>query len=275
MRREQKCCKGEIRVQTTLNTKVTFEGTGLHSGAAVRVVLHPAAADSGIVFRRSDLAGRPLLPALWHDVIVSPLNTRLSSKAGVTVSTIEHLMAALAGCGVHNVLIDVDGPEIPILDGSAASFVRGIVNAGLRLLPAPLRAIEILEDVCVSDGIAFATLSPSASLQIDFEIEFADAAIGRQQKTLNMANGAFVRELCDSRTFCRSADVDIMHANGLALGGSVDNAVVVDGDKILTPVVCGMPTRPCVTRCLMPWAISIPPVRRSLGATPGRVRDMR
>lgn len=222
-------------MQTTLNTKVTFEGTGLHSGAAVRVVLHPAAADSGIVFRRSDLAGRPLLPALWHDVIVSPLNTRLSSKAGVTVSTIEHLMAALAGCGVHNVLIDVDGPEIPILDGSAASFVRGIVNAGLRLLPAPLRAIEILEDVCVSDGIAFATLSPSASLQIDFEIEFADAAIGRQQKTLNMANGAFVRELCDSRTFCRSADVDIMHANGLALGGSVDNAVVVDGDKILTP----------------------------------------
>lgn len=222
-------------MQTTLKTEVTFEGIGLHSGAAVRVVLHPAAADTGIVFRRSDLADQPMLPALWRNVIVSPLNTRLSNAAGVTVSTIEHLMAALAGCGVHNVLVDVNGPEVPILDGSAASFVRAIVSAGLCHLSAPLRAIEILEEVSVSEGLAFATLSPSASLQIDFEIEFSDAAIGRQRKTLNMANGAFVRELCDSRTFCRSSDVDAMHAKGLALGGSVENAVVFDGDQVMTP----------------------------------------
>ena len=222
-------------MQTTLKTDVTFEGIGLHSGEAVRVVLHPAAANTGIVFRRTDVTGRPTLPADYRDVMISPLNTRLSNADGVTVSTIEHLMAALAGCGVHNVLIDVDGAEVPILDGSAVSFVRGIVSAGLTRLSAPLRAIEILRDVEVSDGGATAKLSPSTTLQIDFEIVFDDAAIGRQKKTLNMANGAFVRQLCDSRTFCRSADVDAMRANGLALGGTVENAVVVDGDKILTP----------------------------------------
>jgi len=222
-------------VQTTLKTDVTFEGTGLHSGEAVRVVLHPAAANTGIVFRRTDVTGLPTLPANYRDVIVSPLNTRLGNEDGVTISTIEHLMAALAGCGVHNVLIDVDGPEVPILDGSAVSFVRGIVSAGVTRQSAPLRAIEILSEVEVSDGRATAKLSPSTSLQIDFEIAFEDAAIGRQRKTLNMANGAFVRQLCDSRTFCRSSDVDAMRANGLALGGTMENAVVVDGDRILTP----------------------------------------
>jgi len=222
-------------LQTTLKSDVSFEGIGLHSGAPVRVVLHPASANTGIVFRRTDIAEFPMLPARWNDVVVSPLNTRLTNASGVTVSTIEHLMAALAGCGVHNVMIDIDGPEVPILDGSAASFVRGIVEAGLTRLSAPLRAIEILKDVAVSDGPAFARLSPATTLQIEFEIEFEDAAIGRQKKTLNMANGAFVRELCDSRTFCRSADVDAMRANGLALGGTMENAVVVDGDKVLTP----------------------------------------
>lgn len=222
-------------MQTTLKSLVEFEGIGLHSGAPVCVVLRPAPANSGIVFRRTDVAGRPTLRAHWSDVVVSPLNTRLANASGVTVSTVEHLMAALAGCGVHNVMIDIDGPEVPILDGSAATFVRGIVEAGLTRQSAPLRAIEILKDVSVSDGTAVARLSPATTLQIAFEIDFADAAIGRQKKTLNMANGAFIRELCDSRTFCRSADVDAMRANGLALGGTVENAVVVDGDRILTP----------------------------------------
>ncbi|WP_106743855.1 UDP-3-O-acyl-N-acetylglucosamine deacetylase [Yoonia maritima] len=222
-------------MQTTLKSRVTFDGIGLHSGAPVTIVLHPAAANTGVVFRRVDLTGTPQLAAKWDSVIVSPLNTRLTNADGVTVSTIEHLMAALSGCGVHNVLVDIDGPEVPILDGSAATFVRGIVNAGLTRLSAPLRAIEILKDVSVSEGEAFAQLSPATSLQIDFAIDFADAAIGKQRKTLNMANGTFVRELCDSRTFCRSADVDAMRANGLALGGTMENAVVVDGATVLTP----------------------------------------
>lgn len=222
-------------MQTTLKSDLNFEGIGLHSAAPARVVLRPASANTGIVFRRTDIAERPMLQARWDDVVISPLNTRLTDASGVTVSTIEHLMAALAGCGVHNVIIDIDGPEVPILDGSAANFVRGIVEVGLKRLSAPLRVIEILKDVSVSDGSAYARLSPATTLQIEFEIDFEDAAIGRQKKTLNMANGAFVRELCDSRTFCRAADVDAMRTNGLALGGTVKNAVVVDGDKVLTP----------------------------------------
>ena len=199
------------------------------------LVLRPAPANNGIVFRRVDIAGDNALTAVWDNVAVSPLNTRLSNSAGVTVSTIEHLMAALAGTGVHNVVVDIDGPEVPIMDGSAAAFVRGIVGAGLTRLSAPLYAIEILSDVIVEDRPAMAMLSPATSLQIDFDIDFADAAIGRQAKTLNMANGVFVRELCDSRTFCRSSDVDAMRANGLALGGTLENAVVVDGDQVLSP----------------------------------------
>ena len=222
-------------MQTTLRSFVEFEGIGLHTGSAVKMVVRPAKANTGIRFRRVDLPGSPVIPAIWSRVMVSPLNTRLVNDDGVFVSTIEHIMAALAGCGVHNATIDIDGPEAPIMDGSAASFVRGIVEAGLTRLGAPLRAIEVLEPVSVTDGDATASLGPSTSLQIDFSIDFADGAIGHQQKTLNLANGAFVRELCDSRTFCRAADVDAMRASGLALGGSVENAVVVDGDAILTP----------------------------------------
>jgi UDP-3-O-[3-hydroxymyristoyl] N-acetylglucosamine deacetylase len=222
-------------VQTTLKSVVTFEGIGLHTGAAVTLVLRPAPANTGIVFRRVDLPDQPMLPAIWDQIVVSPLNTRLMNADGVIVSTVEHLMAAFAGTGLHNVIVDIDGPEVPIMDGSAATFVRTIVYTGLTRLSAPLYAIEILRDVWVVDGASSAKLSPATSLQIAFDIDFADAAIGHQAKTLNMANGAFVRELCDSRTFCRSADVDAMRANGLALGGTLENAVVVDGDQVLSP----------------------------------------
>jgi UDP-3-O-[3-hydroxymyristoyl] N-acetylglucosamine deacetylase len=221
-------------VQTTLKSAVTFEGTGLHAGLPAKITVHPAKANTGIVFNRTDV-NDGLVPAVWDHVEVSPLNTRLRNASGVTVSTIEHLMAALAGCGVHNALIDIDGPEVPILDGSSAAFVRGIVRAGVTRLSAPLRAIEILDDIVVTQGAASARLSPATTLQIAFEIDFADAAIGHQTKTLSMANGTFVRELCDSRTFCRQADVDEMRANGLALGGTLLNAVVVDGDAVLSP----------------------------------------
>ena len=215
---------------------MTFEGRGLHTGRVCRVDVRPAAVDSGVVFRRSDVDGADaIIPAHWDRVIVSPLNTRLCNEAGTTISTIEHVMAALSGCGIHNAEVVVSGPELPIMDGSSAAFVRGIVHAGVIGQSAPLRAIEILKPVSVEKGGASASLLPATSLQIDFTIDFEDPAIGRQQKTLNMANGSFVRELCDSRTFCRQSDVDAMHANGMALGGSLSNAVVVDGNKVLTP----------------------------------------
>ncbi len=223
-------------MQTTLQSAVSFEGLGLHFGMPVKVTVRPAPAGHGIVFRRSDIGGpTALVPALWRHVEQTPLNTRIVNAHGVAVATIEHLMAALSGTGIHNALIDIDGPEVPILDGSAAAFVRGLVNAGVTRLDAPMRAIEIRDVIEVRQGMAMARLSPATSLQIDFAIDFTDAAIGRQSKVLNMANGTFVRELCDSRTFCRQADVNAMRAQGLALGGTLDNAVVVDGDAVLTP----------------------------------------
>ena len=222
-------------MQTTLKTAVTFDGIGLHSGRPARLTVKPARAGHGIVFRRLDAAAQGVdLPARWDHVEVSPLNTRLR-VGDTTVSTIEHVMAALAGCGVHNALVEIDGPEVPIMDGSSSAFVRGIVHAGVRRMQPATQAIKILDEVRVSHGDAWASLAPATSLQIDFHIDFDDAAIGRQSKTLNMANGSFVHELCDSRTFCRSADVEAMRAQGLALGGSVENAVVVDGDRVLTP----------------------------------------
>ena len=176
-----------------------------------------------------------MIPARWDVVEQTPLCTRLVNSASVSISTVEHVMAALAGCGIHNALIEIDGPEVPILDGSSAPFVRGFLDAGIHAQFGDVNAIEILKPVSVSRGAATATLSPSTELKIDFHIDFEDAAIGVQDKALNMVNGSFVRELCASRTFCRKADVDAMRASGLALGGTLDNAVVVDGADVLSP----------------------------------------
>lgn len=224
-------------VQTTIKTAISFSGKGLHSGQPATVTIRPAGAHHGIWFSRSDVhVGDRLIPARWDAVNRSPLCTKLENAAGLSVSTVEHLMAALAGCGIHNALIEIDGGEVPILDGSAAPFVRGIMQRGVRALSAPVRVFEVLKSVTVMDGDASATIAPSHTMVIDFEIDFVDAAIGRQKKSLVMNNGSFARELCDSRTFCRQADVLSMQANGLALGGNPgENAVVFDGDKVLSP----------------------------------------
>ena len=199
------------------------------------MTVRPAAADHGIRFRRTDLAGDAVVPALWHAVEQSRLCTLIANAAGAHVSTIEHVMAAFAGCGIQNALVEIDGPEVPILDGSAAPFVHAFLAAGVVAQDQPVRAIRVRRLVEVRDGDALARLEPSDTLHIAFEIEFTDKAIGHQEKTLNMANGAFVRELSASRTFCRQSDVDDMRARGLALGGTLDNAVVVEGDRVLSP----------------------------------------
>ena len=223
-------------MQNTLIRSVTFTGVGLHSGAPVTMTVHPAAEDHGICFRRTDVVtGDAQVPAQWDAVVPSRLCTLVANAAGVSVSTIEHIMAALAGSAIHNALIDIDGPEVPILDGSAAPFVSGFLDAGIVAQGAPVRAIRVLKAIEVCEGEAVARLEPSDMLEIAFQIDFAEAAIGRQDKVLNMANGAFVRELSDSRTFCRNAEVVAMRERGLALGGTLENAVVFEGDKVLSP----------------------------------------
>jgi UDP-3-O-[3-hydroxymyristoyl] N-acetylglucosamine deacetylase len=223
-------------VQNTVKSAVTFKGLGLHTGEPVRMVVRPASADYGIWFRRVDLTkGDTLIAARWDTVVPSKLCTLVANDDGASVSTIEHIMAALAGLAINNALIEIDGPEVPILDGSAAPFVAALLYKGVQPQNAPSRAIRVLKSVEVRDGEAVARLDPAEMLEIDFSIDFTDAAIGRQARRLNMSNGAFVRELSDSRTFCRQSDVDAMRARGLALGGTMDNAVVFDGDRVLTP----------------------------------------
>ncbi|VAW02913.1 UDP-3-O-[3-hydroxymyristoyl] N-acetylglucosamine deacetylase [hydrothermal vent metagenome] len=223
-------------MQNTIISPLSFDGVGLHSGMPAQVKILPADKDHGIVFYRVDQAAdKNVIPALWNNVDQTPLCTRLVNAQGVSVATVEHVMAALVGCAIHNAKIEVNGPEIPILDGSSAPFVRGILSRGVHSFDDPIKALRILKPVKVQNGRAWARLSPHETLLIEFSIEFEDRAIGAQKKLLNMSNGSFVRELCNSRTFCRKVDIDRMRANKLALGGTLENAVVVDGTKVLSP----------------------------------------
>lgn len=197
--------------------------------------VRPAPAGSGIWFRRTDVVGDAWIPARWDAVTPSALCTRITNSSGISVSTVEHLMAAIAGVGLSNAVVDIDGPEVPIADGSAAGFVAGLLGRGLVRQSDPVLAVEVLRKVEVTAGKARASLEPSQRTRLSFEIDFPDGAIGRQAKSLDLANGAFVRELCDSRTFCRLSDVEAMRAEGLILGGTLDNAVVVDGDHVVSP----------------------------------------
>ena len=233
-------------MQCTIESSVAFDGVGLHSGAPARAVICPAEPDTGIVFRRTDRdPAEADVPALWNLVRQSPLQTSLTNRHGVSVSTVEHVMAALAGCGVHNAVVEVDGEELPILDGSAAPFVRGILAQPERRSDRPIRAVRVLAPVEVIRGDSSARLEPCDTLEIDFEIDFADEAIGRQSRTLNMANGAFVHELAECRTFCTRADAAAMLALGLGRGGIPgENAVVFDGGRIISPGGVRRPDEP-------------------------------
>lgn len=223
-------------MQHTLCHAVQLTGIGLHSGAAVSMTLRPASVGHGIAFRRTDIPGRAgLIPARWDAVQSTRLCTLIGNGAGATVSTVEHVMAALAGTGVHNAVVEIDGPELPILDGSAAPIARAILTAGLRAQGAPVRALRIREAVEVAEGAVWARLEPAPGMHIAFTIEFPVAAIGRQSCALDMANGAFLRELSDCRTFALASEIEALRAAGLARGGSLANAVVFDGARVLNP----------------------------------------
>ena len=223
-------------MQTTVSKPVVFEGIGLHSGLNSKLIVMPAGIDFGICFKRIDIKlGNNYVPASWGNIVNSDLCTRLSNSEGITVSTVEHLMAAIAGCGINNALIEIDGPEVPILDGSAVAFVKEILRTGIKLQNHPVKAVRILKTVDYKKELAWAKFEPSENPIISFSIEFSDEAIGAQSKTLDMSNGSFVRELCDSRTFCSYSTVEAMRSKGLALGGSYKNALVVEGRNVLSP----------------------------------------
>ncbi len=224
-------------MQHTVKSEIEFQGVGLHSGCPVQMVIKPAPAGHGIWFRRADVEQRKAwIPALWNAVRSTHLCTSLMNDDGIGVSTVEHVLAALSGCNVQNTIIEIDAPEVPILDGSAVPFVRAIVNCGLQTLDKPIRAVKVLKKIKVEKAGSEAELRPADTLRIELQIDFANCAIGQQAKTLTMNNGAFARELSDSRTFCRLDDIEPMLASGLVKGGSPgQNAVVFDDREVISP----------------------------------------
>jgi len=222
--------------QHTLRSPALFAGVGVHTGEYTRVTVRPAAADTGIVFVRTDVKDCDNRVAATGDAVCkTQLGTVIGNAAGVTVATIEHLMAALAMLGIDNAWVDVDGPEMPIMDGSSEPFVRVLDRAGKRAQDAARAFIEILETVEVIDGDKRATLKPADRFEIAFEIAFDSAAIGRQSVDLVMDEQAFRDELANCRTFGFLSDVEALRAMGLARGGSMDNCVVIDEGQVLNP----------------------------------------
>ncbi|PZQ55241.1 MAG: UDP-3-O-[3-hydroxymyristoyl] N-acetylglucosamine deacetylase [Phenylobacterium zucineum] len=222
--------------QHTVRSPALFAGIGVHTGEYTRVSVRPAAAGAGIVFVRTDVRDRDnRVPVSGEAVCKTQLGTVITNDSGVTVSTIEHLMAAFAMLGVDNAVVEVDGPEMPIMDGSSAPFVRILDRAGLRPQEAPRRYIEILETVEVVEGDKRAALKPADGFEMAFEIRFPTAAIGRQAIDMPMDERAFREELADCRTFGFLREVEALRAMGLARGGSMDNCVVIDGDRVLNP----------------------------------------
>jgi UDP-3-O-[3-hydroxymyristoyl] N-acetylglucosamine deacetylase len=222
----------------TLKAPIGCVGDGLHTGRRMSMTLHPAAAGAGIQFRRLDLGVD--IPARFEFVTDTRLCTAIAHPGApeARIGTIEHVMAALAGSGIDDAIIEVDGPEIPILDGSAAPFLFLIDCAGIATSAAPRQIIEVLRPVRVEDGLgAFAELHPNTETAFDavLEIDYPNTAIGHQSLNFRLTPEAFRASLADSRTFGLAEDVARLHAAGLALGGSLDNAVVVDGPAILNP----------------------------------------
>jgi UDP-3-O-[3-hydroxymyristoyl] N-acetylglucosamine deacetylase len=217
--------------QQTLATAVGCRGVGLHSGRQVEMTLSPAPAGTGVVFRRHDVEVE--IRASWANAIESPLCTVLSNEKGDTIGTVEHLMAALAGTAIDNVVVELDGPEVPIMDGSAAPFVFLIEDAGILEQNAVRQAIEVLKPVILLENGATAALFPARGCLLSFEIDFDNPVIRRQEIHLSFTPDTFRKELSRARTFGLLDDVDRLRAAGLARGGSLDNAVVVSGEHVL------------------------------------------
>jgi UDP-3-O-[3-hydroxymyristoyl] N-acetylglucosamine deacetylase len=215
---------------------VIFAGVGVHTGAHVRVAVRPAAVDAGVSFVRTDLKDIDNTNRVSAESVgQTRLGTVINNAAGATVSTIEHLMAAFCALGIDNVVVELDGPEVPILDGSAEVFIQFLDRAGRRRQEASRRYIEVLEPVEVVEGDKRAVLLPSDRFEVAFEIVFDSAPIGRQRVDFEITEESFRKELADCRTFGFLKDVEALRAAGLARGASMENAVVLDGDRVLNP----------------------------------------
>ena len=221
--------------QKTIKKAVTLSGIGLHSGKQVKICIKPSDPDTGIVFKRVDLKGDNLIYPNFLNVCNTALNTTISNNSGAKVTTIEHLMGALFGIGIDNVLVEINNEEVPILDGSAKLFIEKILSSGLESSNRPIKIIKINKKVEFRIGEKFITIEPSKlSLDIDFQLKYQNQIIGEQRNKVNVYEDD-LKAIFNSRTFCLYEDIELIKKNGLAKGGSLDNAVVVKGEDVLNP----------------------------------------
>ncbi len=221
--------------QKTLKKKISFSGIALHSGLNVEVCIRPAQPNFGIVFKRTDIKDNNLVYPNFMNVSNTSLNTTVENNFGAKVSTIEHLMGALFGLGIDNALIEINNEEVPILDGSAKVFIDKIISAGIEVSNSPIKVIKINKEIKYSEGERFILIKPSTlSLDIDFELKYKNEIIGNQQNKVKVYEDD-LNDIFNSRTYCLFEDIEIIKKNGLAKGGSLENAIVVKDKEILNP----------------------------------------
>jgi len=221
--------------QKTIKNNVSFNGVALHSGLDVKICIKPAEPNFGIVFKRVDFKENNLVYPNFMNVTNTSLNTTIENEFGVKVSTIEHLMGALFGLGIDNALIEIDNEEVPILDGSAKEFIEKIISSGLVVSESPIKIIKINKEIKFTDGERFISIEPSTlSLDIDFELKYKNPIIGNQKNKVKVFEDDLT-DVYNSRTFCLFEDIELIKKNGLAKGGSLQNAIVVKDDEVLNP----------------------------------------
>jgi UDP-3-O-[3-hydroxymyristoyl] N-acetylglucosamine deacetylase len=221
--------------QKTIKNKITFNGVALHSGLDVNICIKQAEPNFGIVFKRVDLKENNLVYPNFMNVTNTSLNTTIENEFGIKVSTIEHLMGALFGLGIDNALIEIDNEEVPILDGSAKEFIEKIIKSGLVISESPIKIIKINKEIKFTDGERFISIEPSTlSLDIDFELKYKNPIIGNQKNKVKVFEDDLT-DVYNSRTYCLFEDIELIKKNGLAKGGSLQNAIVVKDDEILNP----------------------------------------
>ena len=219
--------------QRTISNPIKLTGVGLHSGAKVNLILDHAPEDNGIKFIRTDHKNHNVIEAIWSNVSATNLSTTISNKNNLSVSTIEHLMSALSGLHIDNANILLDGPEVPIMDGSSKPFVELIEENGIEIQNKKRRILKVKKEIFVSNEQGSIKLMPNKEFSIDFEIDFPSPVISKQSCQLQLINGNYKTDIASARTFGFEKDVEQLRSNGLALGGSLENAVVVGDDKIL------------------------------------------
>ena len=221
--------------QKTIKNNVSFNGVALHSGLDVNICIKPAEPNFGIVFKRVDFKENNLVYPNFMNVTNTSLNTTIENEFGVKVSTIEHLMGALFGLGIDNALVEIDNEEVPILDGSAKEFIEKIISSGIVVSEAPIKIIKINKEIKFTDGERFISIEPSTlSLDIDFELKYKNPIIGNQKNKVKVFEDDLT-DVYNSRTFCLFEDIELIKKNGLAKGGSLQNAIVVKDDEVLNP----------------------------------------